>query len=102
MLLALRRIEKGRDATGLENGDISLKLNHLHRLTLLQMHHVLSTFLALFFEIFSFLTHFYVLLCSDIPSFYFCFTFRNLSLRQYLLILAVFVCLFPEIISGQT
>lgn len=52
MLLALRRIEKGRDATGLENGDISLKLNHyLHHLTLLQMHHVLSTFLALFFEI---------------------------------------------------
>lgn len=52
MLLALRRIEKGRDATGLENGDISLKLNHyLHHLTLLQMHHILSTFLALFFEI---------------------------------------------------
>lgn len=43
-----------------------------------------------------------MLLCSGIPSFYLCFTFRNLSLWQYLLILAVFVWLFPEIISGQT
>lgn len=41
-----------------------------------------------------------MLLFSDIPSFYLCFTFRNPSLWQYLLILAIF--LFPEVISGQT
>lgn len=54
--LALSRIEKGREATGWENGDLSLLLKHSpsspHSLLQMapHMYHALSTFLALLFE----------------------------------------------------